>query len=280
MSKTILINGAKLHYNDTETDLPAIVTLHGAPGMSNSSGDWRVYADLADRYRIISYDQRGSGSSEQIAPFSFEQFCADLEELRRKLDLGKIVIAGGSYGGMIALQYATRFQHNLHAVVLRDTAASNDFEHLARDNAFNSPYVSDQEGVERMFRGETFSDDDFREQIRQIMPLYNVIKDPERDAAAVAAMQIHHATHNWAFARNNVNYDVRPLLPFVDVPVLITVGRHDWITPVEASEELHSLLPNSELVVFENSGHSPQQEEKELWQATIRDFLQRHGAYD
>jgi len=73
---------------------------------------------------------------------------------------------------------------------------------------------------------------------------------------------------------------VREQLKDVHVPVLITVGRYDWITPVEASEELHSLLPNSELVVFENSGHSPQQEEKELWLATIRDFLQRHGAYD
>jgi len=276
VSKRITINGASLHYNDTETDLPALVTLHGAPGMSSSAGDWRVFASLADQYRIISYDQRGSGSSDLRGPFSFEQFCADLEELRRKLDLGTITIAGGSYGGMIALQYATRFQHNLHAVVLRDTAASNDFEHLARDNALNSPYVTDHEGLERMFAGETHSDDDFRELIRQIMPLYNVIKDPERDAEAVAAMQIHHETHNYAFKINNYNYDLRPLLPFLDVPVLITVGRHDWVTPLPASEEIHAGLPNSELVIFENSGHSPQVEEHDLWIATVRRFLSRH----
>jgi len=48
---------------------------------------------------------------------------------------------------------------------------------------------------------------------------------------------------------------------------------------VSASEELHALLPHSELAIFENSGHSPQQEEQELWVATIRDFLARHGAY-
>ena len=71
---------------------------------------------------------------------------------------------------MIALQYATLFQQNLHAVMLRDAAASNDFEHLARDNALSSPYVTDHEGLERMFAGETHSDDDFRELIRQIMP--------------------------------------------------------------------------------------------------------------
>jgi proline iminopeptidase len=34
-------------------------------------------------------------------------------------------------------------------------------------------------------------------------------------------------------------------------------------------------MPNAELVVFENSGHSPQQEEAELWRATVREFLDR-----
>jgi len=52
----------------------------------------------------------------------------------------------------------------------------------ARDEVLAGPYVTDHEGLERMFAGETHSDDDFRELIRQIMPLYNVVKDPQRDA--------------------------------------------------------------------------------------------------
>jgi proline iminopeptidase len=53
------------------------------------------------------------------------------------------------------------------------------------------------------------------------------------------------------------------------------VGRHDWITPVSASETIHGLIPGSELVIFENSGHSPQVEEAPKFQATVRDFLRR-----
>ena len=65
-------------------------------------------------------------------------------------------------------------------------------------------------------------------------------------------------------------------MPEITVPVLVTVGRHDWITPLEASEELAAGLPNSELVVFEHSGHSPQSEEHGLYLKTVRDFLAQH----
>jgi proline iminopeptidase len=59
----------------------------------------------------------------------------------------------------------------------------------------------------------------------------------------------------------------------VQCPTLVTVGRTDWVTPVSSAETIASLIPNSELVIFENSGHSPQHEEFELFQKTMRDFL-------
>ena len=119
----------------------------------------------------------------------------------------------------------------------------------------------------------------YRECWEIIAPLYNVDYDPVAMAERIKSIPFNYETKNFAFAHNLPNYDVRDQLSKITVPVLITVGRHDWITPVEASEELHALLPNSELAIFENSGHSPQQEEAELWIATIRDFLERHGAY-
>ena len=48
--------------------------------------------------------------------------------------------------------------------------------------------------------------------------------------------------------------------------MLITHGRHDWIIPVAAAEEMAGLFPDARLVIFENSGHSPQIEEVELWE--------------
>ncbi len=69
------------------------------------------------------------------------------------------------------------------------------------------------------------------------------------------------------------NYDLRPQLPNVTCPTLVTVGRTDWVTPVSSAETIASLIPNSTLVVFEKSGHSPQYEEFDLFQKVMRDFL-------
>jgi proline iminopeptidase len=91
--------------------------------------------------------------------------------------------------------------------------------------------------------------------------------------ARVDSVDYHYATHNYAFSVNKHAYDVKPGLPSVTCPVLVTVGRADWITPVACSETIASLIPDSELVVFEKSGHSPPLEEPERFQAVVRDFL-------
>lgn len=53
----------------------------------------------------------------------------------------------------------------------------------------------------------------------------------------------------------------------------MTVGRADWVTPVSSAQTIASLVPGARLVIFERSGHSPQIEEFDAFQAVIRDFL-------
>ena len=72
-------------------------------------------------------------------------------------------------------------------------------------------------------------------------------------------------------------YDLRPQLPGVRCPTLVTVGRADWVTPVSSAETIASLIPDSRLVVFEKSGHSPQFEEFERFQEVLRGFV--HEVY-
>lgn len=276
MSQTLTVNGVNLVYDDAGSGIP-FVTLHGGPGMGSRRGDWATFQPLTDRYRLIAYDQRGNGESDGGEPYSHEQFVADLEALRQALGLGKIVLLGGSYGGYIALEYALRHQENLHALVLRDTAANNRYRDTSMERALTSGFPMDGERLERLFAGRVRSDDDFRESFRMIQPLYNVKRDPEAEAKRLEQIPFRFETHNWAFSRNQTNYDITEKLTRVRTPTLVTVGRHDWITPLEASEELAAVLPNSELVVFEHSGHSPQLEETDRYLSVVRDFLTRHG---
>ncbi|GMA15307.1 alpha/beta fold hydrolase (plasmid) [Deinococcus metallilatus] len=275
MSQVAEVNGLKLVYEDGGQGT-AIVTLHGGPGMGSRAGDWAAFQPLTDNYRLISYDQRGNGESEGAEPYSHAQFVADLEALRQQLGLGKIVVLGGSYGGFLALEYALAHPENLHAVILRDTAASNRFQGTSKERALSSGFPMDEETLDRLFSGQVRDNDDFRTSYAMIQPLYTVERDPAAEAERLARIPFRYETHNWAFSRNQPGYDLTGRLGEITVPVLVTVGRHDWITPLEASEELAAALPQSELVVFEHSGHSPQLEERERYLTVVRDFLARH----
>jgi proline iminopeptidase len=158
--------------------------------------------------------------------------------------------------------------------VLRDTAADNANQELALRNALSSARVEiDRVKLDRIMSGAVRDDDDLRDCWAEILPLYDHDLDWAKVRQRVADTPYRYATHNFAFSVNQPNYDIKPLLPGISCPTLVTVGRHDWITPVSCSETIAALIPDARLVVFEHSGHSPQIEEAERFQQVVREFL-------
>jgi proline iminopeptidase len=259
-------------------DAPVILTHHGAPGLGSHREPRTSFGRLADEYRVVVFDARGSGESEGSGVFSHEQWVADLDALRVWAGADKVAMAGGSYGGFVAMEYAVRYPERVSALVLRDTAADNSHSHLARLNALASDRVTiDIERFDRIDTGQVRDNDDLRECWREILPLYDYVYDPEAVERKVAATPYRFEAHNFAFSTNLPHYDLKPVLPSITAPTLVTVGRTDWITPVSCSEQIVSLIPGARLVVFEKSGHSPQLEEADAWTATVREFL--HQVY-
>jgi proline iminopeptidase len=80
---------------------------------------------------------------------------------------------------------------------------------------------------------------------------------------------------NQAFAPGGFlqTFDLRPELAAITAPTLILAGQHDWICPPEFSQEIHRLMPHSQLQVFENSSHSLRVDEPERMLRTIRAFV-------
>lgn len=270
------INGNPLNVEVLGDGEETIIAHHGAPGLGSLAEPKASFGRLADAYRVVVFDARGSGRSGQNGPFTHEQWVADVEGLREWLGAERIVIAGGSYGGFIAMEYAARHPDRVSAVVLRDTSADNANQELATRNAAASSRVRiNPAKLDRIMSGTVRDDADLKDCWREILPLYDHDYDPAKVEQRVATTPYHYLTHNHAFAVNQPNYDIKHLLPGITAPVLVTVGRHDWITPVECSETIARLIPQAELRVFEKSGHSPQVEEAELWEATVRDFLDK-----
>ena len=82
---------------------------------------------------------------------------------------------------------------------------------------------------------------------------------------------------NQAFAPGGFlqTFDLRPELAAISAKTLIVAGRHDWICPPEFSQEIHRLVPGSELVILEDSSHSVRVDEPEKLLRTIAAFVER-----
>jgi proline iminopeptidase len=273
----VTINGCRLNVEVLgPEDGPVLIAHHGGGGIGSLGEPKATFGPLADRFRVVVFDARGCGLSEGIPPYSHEQWAADVDGLRQWIGAEKIVVAGGSYGGFIALEYAVRYPEHVSAIILRDTSADGSNLELAFENARNQDRVEiDWERFNRYWHGEVHDDADLKQLWSELIPLYDYEYDPVKSAAAVEAGIYRHEAHNWCFQHNWGAYDLKAALPSVTVPTLVTVGRRDWVTPVSSSETIASLVPNAELVIFERSGHSPQVEERELFQQTIRAFVDR-----
>ncbi len=97
-----------------------VVVLHGGPG-AGCNADYVRYFD-PEKYRIIMYDQRGSGKSTPKGSMegnNTPNLIEDLEVLRKHLNVDKWVLFGGSWGSTLALLYAETYPQNVLAMVLR-----------------------------------------------------------------------------------------------------------------------------------------------------------------
>jgi proline iminopeptidase len=98
----------------------------------------------------------------------------------------------------------------------------------------------------------------------------------EQAKAIVENTYFSAAASNHAFATCIPSYNVLPRLSEITVPTLVLAGRDDWITPPrEGAERIHAALPNSELVIFEDSGHFPFIEEQARFLTIVREFIER-----
>lgn len=271
------VNGVRLRVDVQGEGNPVpIYTHHGAPGLGSHAEPKRSFGPLADTYRVVSFDARGSGESDAVPPFSHAQWVADLDALRAHFGDERIVLAGGSYGGYVALEYTLAHPDRVTHLILRDTSASRRFEGLAKRNALaraaEYPDIT-EEMLDKVFDGRVEGDEELRRYWATLAPLYDANTTPEKVAQRIASATFRYQTHNWAFSRNLPDYDLTGRLHEIRCPVLVVVGRHDWITPVAASEEIAAGIPDARLVVFEDSGHSPQIEESERFIALVREFL-------
>jgi 3-oxoadipate enol-lactonase len=116
------VNGQQIAYDDTGGDGPPVVLAHGFL-MGRSMFDSQV-AVLRDRYRVVTWDERGVGETvDDGRPFTYWDLAADGLALLDHLGIGAAVIGGMSQGGFISLRMALAAPERVRALILLDSQA-------------------------------------------------------------------------------------------------------------------------------------------------------------
>jgi proline iminopeptidase len=225
---------------------------------------------------MVFWDHRGHGRSEwvPVEQCTQDQLVLDMEGIRQALDLGLVHVLGISWGGFLGLMYAARHPAEMRKLAVVGASASHEFMPRAEANARRQATPEQWTAYRSLWDGSLADDASFRRAFETIRPLY--FHDQALAAAANQARvdtRYRIAVRKFVIEHEYRTYDCRAELSRIACPTLVMVGRHDWICPVDQAEEIHKLIPHSELAVFEASGHSPQVEEREAFVRRLEAFL-------
>jgi proline iminopeptidase len=260
---------------------PPAFVIHGGPG-GDHSGFKPGFSPLAKRLQLVYFDHRGQGRSTRGDPKTYvlDENVEDMEALRLHLGLGPIVSIGTSYGGMVAMAHAARHPKSVSHLVLIVTAAHSGFIQRARQIVAERGSPEQKAVCDQLWAGELDTVEKLRHYYDVMGPMYGRKYDPAAAKLTRDRGILEPAALNRAFAPGGFmySYDLRPELARITAPTLILGGRHDWICPPEFSEEIHRLIPGSDLRIFEESSHSIRGDEPQKMIDAIAGFVVYQGA--
>jgi pimeloyl-ACP methyl ester carboxylesterase len=281
---TVTVNGVDLSYQEMGNG-PALFL--ASPGWGVGSAYLqRGFHSLAEHFRLIFVDTRGSGHSGRPADpskMSSVDMADDLEALRLHLGLARISLLGHSNSSAIAVSYAERFPDQVDKLVLIDSqvlgvSAAGDTQKILQERASDPRYEAALKMMSAFSSGQinpAQNDESLMSFIDAILPLY--LHKPEK-MLDLLRKNIAGTISSYAFrsqfaADAATRTDLTQSFDKVTAKILIAVGRHDFICPVALSERLHQGIPQSQLAIFEESGHFPWIEEPEQFFAVLNGFL-------
>jgi proline iminopeptidase len=253
-----------------------MLLMHGGSGLDHTY--FRPWLDpLSNQVQLIYYDQLGQGRStrpQNYEGIGMDTWADEADALRAFLGHERIILFGHSFGGFIALEYALRHGDHLDGLILCDTAPVVDYQEVIMANAQSRGTPEQVQAVVAGLSAPVADDVSWRQLWRTILPLYFHDYDPDVGAVLDEATLYSAEAFNQGMGKCLPTFNVLSRLGEISVPTLVLAGRHDWITPpAQAAERLHAGLPNSQLVIFEESGHFPFIEEQDKFVTSVSEWL-------
>lgn len=242
-------------------------------GYTSSSAEWFLSTPiLSKEYRVVIFDNRGTGRSDKPdIPYTMDMMADDVVGLLDTIGIDAAHICGVSMGGVITQNIALRYPERVISLVLACTHCGGT-HHIA----------ADAEVMERVFdleRAQKLTPEENSRVMLSFMYSQQFIDNNPGIIDQYAAKRTEYPTplHSSIRQREAIaSYETYDRLPEISAPTLVIAGDADKIVPVENSKLLANRIPDAELVILENMGHGFFIEAADELNKTVLDFLKRH----
>jgi proline iminopeptidase len=262
--------------------VPAVF-LHGGPG-GGIIPDYRRYFDPAT-YRVILFDQRGSGRSTPHASLEENTTWAlveDIEALRKHLGVETWHVFGGSWGSTLSLAYAETHPARVRSLTLRGIflCRPKEIRWFYQEGGTNYLFPDVWEEYEKVvpveergdfvgayYRRLTSEDPAVRLEAARAWSVWEastsklffdystIEKFADADfALAFARIECHYFMNNAFFPTDD--YLIENVGKIRHIPAVIVQGRYDVVCPMVSAWELHRAWPEADLRVIPDAGHA------------------------
>lgn len=284
----VCVNGVRLFFDVEGAQLvpdgpvmrekPTLLLLHGGPGSDHSLLK-PAYSALADVAQVIYLDHRGNGRSDDGPKelWTLAQWGDDVRTFCDVLGIANPIVLGVSFGGMVALSYATRHPAHPSKLILISTEAAGGSHRDRRVELFER-FGGPEVGAlarRRFFENGGHPDQASLDQwLKLAFPLYTrTPRDPDVGRRAISRSEVLR----W-FTRpggESRTFNMVADLHRIQCPTLVLGGEDDPMHPIESQADIAAALP-AHLVRFErfaNCRHAVVPDARERAIALMRDFI-------
>jgi proline iminopeptidase len=262
-----------------------LLCLHGGPGTPHNY--LSPLADLTRQgYRVVFYDQLGVGKSEMPKNkfiFSIDYGVEEVEAIRKEMNLGKIHLFGSSYGGLLAIAYALKYQKNLLSLITAGGLASVPLT-ISEMRRLKSQLLPEVQSTLERYEAE--GDYENPEYVKAAMVFYRmyICRLPEWpadfqysvDNVSKPVYGLMNGPNEFTIVGNMMYWDATERLHTIKVPTLVTGGKYDEVTP-KVARAIHNGIKGSRLMIFPNSSHVAFWEERDKYMKVVGSFLDTAG---
>ncbi len=250
-TRTVTANGVTFAYRELGTEkpgTPAVCLIHLAAVLDN--WDPRVIDGLAAKHRVITFDNRGVGASSGTPAASMEAMARDAITFIKALGLDQVDLFGFSMGGMIAQEIALMEPRLVRRMIITGTgpAGGEGISEVARVTYFDMlrGWLTFQDPKQFLFFTRTPAG--IRAGKEFLLRIKERTEGRDRKITVTALQAQLKALRLWG-GKKPAN------LSKIYHPVLVANGDSDRMVPSKNTHDLARRLPNSELIIYPDSGH-------------------------